>query len=233
MSDADLIDRLRHAHEHSQQRINGSDIFKAAADRIEALAGEVERLRRNQLEIRRDGDDYLICEGHHHVDEPCEFIRYSENTSAAVDIFELRILARIAWNNWPDTEQSRQTLASHEAKDDVSRIAWDRVVAAILAAARPASGLDASHNSGERLPSSDAAEREAGHLPKTRAESAARALAEAVGIMRPFAGLYDQIDDRDDDPNSDVFFQHDGTIITFGQIRAARDFITAQEKEKV
>lgn len=75
---------------------------------------------------------------------------------------ELRMLARLAWNNWPDNEKSRSELASFEAKDDISRASWDRVVAAILTATRPAAGLDAPHNSGERLLSSDAAERAAG-----------------------------------------------------------------------
>lgn len=83
------------------------------------------------------------------------------------ELSELRNLARLAWNNWPDTEQSRRTLSDHESKDDASRVSWDRVVAAILSAAGPASWLNAPHNSGERLPSSDAADREAGHLIST------------------------------------------------------------------
>ena len=44
MSD-DLIERLRHAHEHSQQRIVGSNIFQEAATALEAKDAEIERLR--------------------------------------------------------------------------------------------------------------------------------------------------------------------------------------------
>lgn len=44
MSD-DLIARLRHAHEHSQQRIVGSNIFQEAATALEAKDAEIERLR--------------------------------------------------------------------------------------------------------------------------------------------------------------------------------------------
>ena|ERR1041385_7569972 len=39
-TEADIVERLHHAHEHSQQRIVGSDIFKAAADEIEKLRAE-------------------------------------------------------------------------------------------------------------------------------------------------------------------------------------------------
>lgn len=42
---ADLVARLRHAHENSTQRILGSDVFHAAAARIEADGREIERLR--------------------------------------------------------------------------------------------------------------------------------------------------------------------------------------------
>ena len=43
---SDLIERLRHAHENSPQRIAGSHIFSDAADAIEALKAENERLRK-------------------------------------------------------------------------------------------------------------------------------------------------------------------------------------------
>lgn len=42
----DLIARLRHAHEHSQQRIVGSNIFQEATSALEAKDAEIERLRR-------------------------------------------------------------------------------------------------------------------------------------------------------------------------------------------
>lgn len=42
---ADLIARLRCAHEHSQQRIVGSNIFQEAATAIEAKDAEIERLK--------------------------------------------------------------------------------------------------------------------------------------------------------------------------------------------
>jgi chromosome segregation ATPase len=41
----DLIERLRHAHEHSQQRIVGSNIFQEAATALEAKDAEIERLK--------------------------------------------------------------------------------------------------------------------------------------------------------------------------------------------
>ena len=41
----DLIERLRDADRHSQQRVLGSRIFGEAADRIAALEAENERLR--------------------------------------------------------------------------------------------------------------------------------------------------------------------------------------------
>lgn len=44
---------------------------------------------------------------------------------------ETRILARLAWNNWPDSDASRKIIAEHEAKDQFSANAWDRVVKAI------------------------------------------------------------------------------------------------------
>lgn len=45
---------------------------------------------------------------------------------------ELRIIARLAWNNWPDTEATRRTIMEHESRDQHSADAWDRVVAAVL-----------------------------------------------------------------------------------------------------
>lgn len=50
---------------------------------------------------------------------------------------EARILARLAWNNWPDNENSRREIAAHEARDPVSAEAWDRVVVSIWRATRP------------------------------------------------------------------------------------------------
>lgn len=44
---------------------------------------------------------------------------------------ELRYRARLAWNNWPDTAETRERLAEHEARDPYSAAAWDRVIAAI------------------------------------------------------------------------------------------------------
>lgn len=45
---------------------------------------------------------------------------------------ERRIQARLAWNNWPDTPQSREILAAHEERDPISAVAWDRVVSAVI-----------------------------------------------------------------------------------------------------
>lgn len=47
---------------------------------------------------------------------------------------EVRTLARLAWNNWPDNEASRRALAEHEARDAFSACAWDRVIAAVRGA---------------------------------------------------------------------------------------------------
>lgn len=46
MSD-DLIERLRHAHEHSQQRIVGSNIFQEAATALEAKDAKIEVLNKS------------------------------------------------------------------------------------------------------------------------------------------------------------------------------------------
>ncbi len=43
------------------------------------------------------------------------------------------MLARLAWNNWPDTEGSRREVAAHEARDPISAAAWDRVIVALQA----------------------------------------------------------------------------------------------------
>jgi len=48
------------------------------------------------------------------------------------DFEELRHLARLAWNNWPDTAEARKKLLEHEGRDQFSAEAWDRVVKAIL-----------------------------------------------------------------------------------------------------
>lgn len=49
---------------------------------------------------------------------------------------ELRVLCRLAWNNWPDNDTSRREIAAHEARDPVSAAAWDRVVAALVGATK-------------------------------------------------------------------------------------------------
>ena len=51
----------------------------------------------------------------------------------AIDMKEVRYRARLAWNNWPDSEASRRELAAHEARDPISAASWDRVVEAIRA----------------------------------------------------------------------------------------------------
>ena len=43
---SELVERLKHAHQHSQQRVLGSHIFGEAAARIEALEAENARLRK-------------------------------------------------------------------------------------------------------------------------------------------------------------------------------------------
>lgn len=49
------------------------------------------------------------------------------------DTAEFRVLARLAWNNWPDNENSRREIAAHESRDQISADAWDRVIDALLA----------------------------------------------------------------------------------------------------
>lgn len=62
---------------------------------------------------------------------------------------ELRIVARLAWNNWPDNENSRREIAAHEARDPISAEAWDRVIRAIT---KSAPSMDTSQNNAEMLP---------------------------------------------------------------------------------
>lgn len=70
------------------------------------------------------------------------------------ELLELRVLCRLAWNNWPDSENSRREISTHEVRDPHSAAAWDRVVSSIL---KSAPALDAPHR-GEREPNSDAAQ---------------------------------------------------------------------------
>lgn len=48
------------------------------------------------------------------------------------DLKELRIKARLAWNNWPDTEEARRVLLEHESRDPFSACAWDRVIETLI-----------------------------------------------------------------------------------------------------
>lgn len=60
------------------------------------------------------------------------------------ELKELRALARMAWNNWPDSPASRQAIAEQEARDPISACAWDRVILALASGAahegRPTGG---------------------------------------------------------------------------------------------
>ena len=47
------------------------------------------------------------------------------------DLREQRVKARLAWNGWPDTPESRKIIADHEARDPYSASAWDRVILAL------------------------------------------------------------------------------------------------------
>ena len=46
---------------------------------------------------------------------------------------ELRTRALLAWNNWPDTAESRKVIAANHARDQFSVRSWDRVIRAIRA----------------------------------------------------------------------------------------------------
>jgi hypothetical protein len=50
------------------------------------------------------------------------------------DLTELRVRARLAWNNWPDNAASRKVIAEHEARDQFSARAWDRVIQSVAQA---------------------------------------------------------------------------------------------------
>lgn len=77
---------------------------------------------------------------------------------------EARVLARLAWNNWPDNENSRREIAAHEVRDPISAEAWDRVVCAITKSAPP---LDTPQNNAEKLPQREPAEGGAGTIQQT------------------------------------------------------------------
>jgi hypothetical protein len=68
---------------------------------------------------------------------------------------EMRVLARLAWNNWPDNENSRREIAAHEARDPISAEAWNRVVGAIT---KSTPSLDTPQNNAETLPQREPAE---------------------------------------------------------------------------
>jgi hypothetical protein len=44
---------------------------------------------------------------------------------------EMRLAARLAWNNWPDTPEARKAIYAHEERDPFSACAWDRVIKAL------------------------------------------------------------------------------------------------------
>lgn len=56
----------------------------------------------------------------------------TQATSVREDFVELRVRARLAWNNWADSPESRKIIAEQEMRDQISGAAWDRVVLAIL-----------------------------------------------------------------------------------------------------
>lgn len=47
------------------------------------------------------------------------------------DLKEQRVRARLAWNGWADTEESRKIIAEWEARDPYSACTWDRVIEAL------------------------------------------------------------------------------------------------------
>lgn len=61
----ELVERLRHADTHSQQRFLGSRIFGEAADRIESLEREIATLRAERDEARKVAieEAAAICDG--------------------------------------------------------------------------------------------------------------------------------------------------------------------------
>ncbi len=52
------------------------------------------------------------------------------------DLKEVRIKARLAWNSWPDNEDTRRNLTEYEERDPFSACAWDRVILAIVVSAQ-------------------------------------------------------------------------------------------------
>jgi hypothetical protein len=49
-----------------------------------------------------------------------------------LDAAEMRVRCRLAWNNWPDTPETRSEIWRRERTDKYSADAWDRVVAALM-----------------------------------------------------------------------------------------------------
>lgn len=56
---------------------------------------------------------------------------FANRSHREFDMKEVRYRARLAWNNWPDSEASRREIAAHEARDPISAASWDRVIEAI------------------------------------------------------------------------------------------------------
>lgn len=71
----EIVDRLRHAHESSQQRVVGSEIFKEAADEIERLRAALKPFAdaANFFEVKRQflTDEQLIV-NHESVGWQCQ-----------------------------------------------------------------------------------------------------------------------------------------------------------------
>jgi hypothetical protein len=80
---------------------------------------------------------------------PPLLLKNRETPSQRREVEELRTLARLAWNNWPDSTDARRVLAEQERKALAATEAWDRVVEAIRSRPVPAAAAEEPSSEGD------------------------------------------------------------------------------------
>lgn len=134
---SDLVKRLC---ELAQAKHDDLSVGDEAADRIEAQAAEITRLRAAlKWNIERDGDDLLICEGDHERHEDCTMQRWVRAEKVATARQEgMEEAAKIGDRHIEIGEVLSETEADKRLADNIKMQvgAMKQVVGAIRAAAK-------------------------------------------------------------------------------------------------
>ncbi len=110
-------------YKHAEWRIQQS-LIKARAILATGLVADEASIRGDER-VARTPPGELDASHNSGEREPSVMPAYSSGGT------EFRVLARLAWNNWPDTPESRRVIAEHETRDKVSSAAWDRVISTL------------------------------------------------------------------------------------------------------